>query len=377
MKKYTTAFPFFPDKEIEWILNQTRMILQGDKMLSMGENVKKFEEEFAKYCGRKHGIVTNSCTSALDLILRSLSLHSDDEVIVPTQTFFANLSSIINSRAKPVFCDTDANFLLDYEDLKTKINQRTKAVIIVHFSGAISQDIFKIKDLCQENKIILIEDCAHAHGAYAMDSNNHTYKAGCIGDFGCFSFFSTKIMTTGEGGMIVCDDEKYSLTLRSMANRGLNPLSKNEEFIHYGENFRLSEFQATLGLSQLHCLEDFISHRNQIAQIYKDELKDIKTLISFQEVPDTYRHAYWRFIVFLKIHDQKSILQKLADQGICADAPYSPLLHQQQILSSQYSCPKAENLAKTHISLPMHMKISFDDAKNIAKIFKSILLEDK
>lgn len=376
MQKYTTAFPFFPQQEIEWILSEARLILEGKKMLSMGENVKKFEEEFASYCGRNFAIVTNSCTSALDLVLRSLKLTSKDEVIVPTQTFFANLSSIINSGAKPVFCDTDDNFLLSYSDLEKKITPQTKAIVIVHFSGAISQDIFKIKQLCQEKNITLIEDCAHAHGAYATDSHQRIFKAGSIGDFGCFSFFSTKIMTTGEGGMIVCDDEKNSIILRSMANRGLNPLCKNEEFIHYGENFRLSEFHATLGLSQLRCLEDFITHRNQIALTYKAELCDIQELIRFQEIPKTYRHSYWRFIVFLNNHQPKNIIDQLSKKGICADAPYSPLLHQQGILPHSSSCPNAEALAKTHISLPMHMKITIDDAKYIARIFKDLLSKE-
>ena len=376
MKKYTTAFPFFPKKEIEWILNETRLILDGEKMLSMGENVKKFEKEFATYCDRKFGIVTNSCTSALDIVLRSLKLKSNHEVIIPTQTFFANLSSIVNSGAKPVFCDTDDNFLISCSDLEKKITANTKAIIVVHFSGAISKDIFKIKELCKRHKITLIEDCAHAHGAYAVDLDNTIYKAGSIGDFGCFSFFSTKIMTTGEGGMIVCDDKDYSLLLRSLANRGLNPLAKKEEFIHYGENFRLSEFQATLGLSQLHCLENFVTHRNQIAQIYKQALQDVNHLLRFQEIPSTYRHSYWRFIVFLKSHNPTIIIEKLANYGICADAPYSPLLHKQQILKNNGSCPQAEALSETHISLPMHMKISLDDAKYIATIFKNILLEE-
>lgn len=373
--KYTTAFPFFPQEEIEWILKETRLILNGEKILSMGENVKKFEQEFADYCNRKYGIATNSCTSALDVVLRSLNLSSNDEVIVPTQTFFANLSSIINSGAKPVFCDTDENFLMDYEDLKNKITTNTKAVVMVHFSGAISKDIFKIKELCLKQNILLIEDCAHAHGAYAIDSAHKVYKAGSIGDIGCFSFFSTKIMTTGEGGMIVCDDENQSLIFRSLANRGLNPLKKTEEFNHYGENFRFSEFNATLGLSQLRCLEDFITHRNNIARIYKAELEHLQDFLRFQYVPEGYRHSYWRFIVFLKKHTQKEIIMKLTQKNIAADAPYSPLLHQQPILSLYQSCPKAEELSHTHISLPMHLKITPKDAQIIAHHLKSLLEE--
>lgn len=373
--KYATAFPYFPQEEIEWILKETQLILSGEKMLSMGENVRKFEENFSAYCNRKYGIVTNSCTSALDIVLRSLKLSEDDEVIVPTQTFFANLSSIVNSRAKPVFCDTDENFLMSFDDLEKKITPNTKAIIVVHFAGAISRDIFKIKELCHRLGITLIEDCAHAHGAYATDSNGKIHRAGSIGDIGCFSFFSTKIMTTGEGGMIVCDNKERSLVFRSLANRGLNPLNKIEEFNQYGENFRLSEFNATLGLSQLRCLEDFIAHRNQIAQIYKVELEELKHLLRFQEVSSGYRHSYWRFIVFLKKHNPKNIIEKLAKKEICADAPYSPLLHQQPILSNHSSCPRAEELSKTHISLPIHMKITLEDAKKIAKELKSILQE--
>ncbi|RDU73859.1 DegT/DnrJ/EryC1/StrS family aminotransferase [Helicobacter anseris] len=374
--RYTTAFPHFPQEEIDWILEETRLILNGEKMLSMGENVKKFEQDFAKYCGRLYGIATNSCTSALDTVLRSLNLSESDEVIVPTQTFFANLSSIVNSRAKPIFCDTDENFLMSLDDLKNKITPQTKAVVIVHFSGAISQDIFKIKELCLQHKIKLIEDCAHAHGAYAIDSSGKIFKAGSIGDFACFSFFSTKIITTGEGGMIVCDDEAQALIFRSIANRGLNPLKKVEEFNHYGENFRLSEFNATLGLSQLRCLEDFVTHRNHIAQIYKTELEPLKELLRFQDVAEGYRHSYWRFIVFLKKHKPQEVVKKLAQKGICADAPYSPLLHQQPILAYQALCPKAEELSKTHISLPMHLKITSQDAKVIANHLKTILQEN-
>lgn len=375
--KYTTAFPYFPQEEIDWILKETQLILSGEKMLSMGENVKKFEQDFAKYCGRSYGIATNSCTSALDTVLRSLNLSESDEVIVPTQTFFANLSSIVNSRAKPVFCDTDENFLMSFEDLKNKITLNTKAVVIVHFSGAISKDIFKIKEFCLQHRIVLIEDCAHAHGAYATDSSGKIFKAGSIGDFACFSFFSTKIMTTGEGGMIVCDDEAQALIFRSIANRGLNPLKKAEEFNHYGENFRLSEFNATLGLSQLRCLEDFVAHRNHIAQIYKTELNPFQDFLRFQEVFEGYRHSYWRFIIFLKKHKPQEIVKKLAQKEICADAPYSPLLHQQPILAHQTPCPKAEGLSKTHISLPMHSKITSQDAKVIANHLKTILQEDQ
>lgn len=375
MKKYTTAFPFFPQHEIEWILNETREILTGKKMLSMGDNVREFEQRFADYCRRKYAIATNSCTSALNAVLKSLNLTDSDEIIVPTQTFFANLSSIVNAGATPIFCDTDENFLINYQDLQSKITNKTKAVVVVHFAGAISQDIFKIKALCKQHNIILIEDCAHAHGACAKDCDGLVYKAGSIGDIACFSFFSTKVMTTGEGGMILCDNEDIALYCRSFANRGLTPLSQTETFQIYGENFRFSEFNATLGLSQLRCLEDFIHHRNRIAHIYSQELKD-ETGLRLQTVASGFRHAYWRFIIFLFEKKPQEIIKQLSSYGIAADAPYSPLLHKHPIVKESFSCPISEQLSKTHISLPIHMKISPDDAKRIAKILKGILHGD-
>ena len=130
MKKYNTAFPYFPKDDIEEILKETRDILIGNKMLTMGENVQKFEEQFAKYCQTKYAVATNSCTSALEIALSSLNLTSEDEVIVPVQTFVATGSCVLKSGAKIVFCDVDDDFLLDFEFMKRLINKNTKAVIM-------------------------------------------------------------------------------------------------------------------------------------------------------------------------------------------------------------------------------------------------------
>ena len=378
--KYTPAFPHFPPQEIDWILQEIRAMLEGEKMLSMSGAVREFESAFAKYCHRAHGIITNSCTSALDLVLRHVCKDRSDEVIIPTQTFFANLSSIMHANATPICCDTDENFLLDFEDLKHRITSRTKAIVLVHFAGAITPHIFAIKELCQKWGITLIEDCSHAHGAYAIDAQGRKHMAGSLGDFACFSFFSTKIMTMGEGGVILCDREQDSLTLRALANRGLNPLAKTEEFIHYGENFRLTELQATLGLSQLRCLEDFLAHRNHIASIYKEELKGLESALRFQEVGEGFRHAYWRFLIFLKTHDAARIRALLAESNIIADAPYNPLLHKQPLFNAPPPsgiCPQASALCTTHISLPIHQRIQPDDARFIAATLKQLLQEQK
>lgn len=373
--KYSSAFPFFPKKEINSILEKTKCILEGKSMLSMGQYVKEFEEKFAKYCNVNYAISTNSCTSALRVALKSLGLKKTDEVIIPAQTFFANLSSVVNIQAIPVVCDVDENFLFDYKSIKKLISNNTKAVVVVHFAGLISEDIFRLRAFLKKRNIALIEDCSHAHGAIATDKNGNKFKAGSIGDIGCFSFFSTKVMTTAEGGAIICNDEKIANFCKSYRNRGIDCKEQGENFIYYGENFRFTDFAALLGLSQLSNLEKFLNHRNKIANIYKEELLTLeeKNIISFQKIPSNFRHSYWRFIVFLHKHNPKQIIQKLKDNGINADAPYYPLIHNQPILNTHKRLKKADKLSLLHICLPIHLKINKKDAKIIAKQFKGAL----
>ncbi|MBT5399468.1 DegT/DnrJ/EryC1/StrS family aminotransferase [bacterium] len=372
MKEYSTAFPYFPQSDVEDIVTEVREILEGRKMLTMGEHVRAFESEFSKYSGVRHSVATNSCTSALELSLFALNLSANDEVIVPVQTFIATGSCVLKSGAKIVFCDVDNDFLLDFEFMKNLVNENTKAVIIVHFAGMISKDILKISSYLKDRNIVLIEDSAHAHGAMFGK-----LKAGSIGDFGCFSFYSTKIMTTGEGGMITTNNVKYYEKCASMRSRGEDIKCKEELFVNLGGNYRVTEIQALLGRYQLKRLEEFLAHRNKIASIYKNELRDLikNNIIRIQQVSNVSRHSYWRFIVFLNQHDRDEIKDKLNALNIKVDAPYSPLLHQQplfkDVVKSKY--PNAEKLLQKHISLPVHLMIKEDDARFIVNHLKEIL----
>lgn len=374
MKIYRAAFPYFPDEDINKILDEAKELLVGNGMLTMGKNVSSFENEFASYCDCKYGISSNSCTSSLEIALNILRLEKTDEVIVPVQTFVATGSAVVRAGATPVFCDTDDNFLIDFENLKSKITGKTKAVIIVHYAGLISENILKIRDYLKERNIIFIEDAAHAHGAHFRKN-----KAGSIGDMGCFSFFSTKIMTTGEGGMITTNNPKFYKIASSIRSIGIDLDSKNQIFSSIGSNNRLTEFQSILGRYQLKRLDEFVSYRNKIADIYKTELEPLvfSKKIRFQKYNiKTTKHPYWRFIVFLneKI-DRNNVIRQMKESGVMIDAPYEPLLHHQPVL--QKYCRKkfinAEKLNRTHISLPIHLKITEEDAKFIAEELKNIL----
>ena len=185
--KFNSASPFFSKEEIKKIILEIKDLLSGKGLLAKGPLVSKFEKLFSDYIGSKYGVAVNSGTSALEIALKAIGIKNNDEVIVPTQTFVSTASSVINNGGLPIFCGIDNNHLIDFEDLKSKITQNTKAVIIVHFCGLIHPNIFEIKEYCDQKGIILIEDAAHAHGAKI----NGKY-AGNIGHFGCFSFSQQK-----------------------------------------------------------------------------------------------------------------------------------------------------------------------------------------
>lgn len=369
IRNISSVFPYFDDQDIDFILHNIKDMLKGNSNLSMGKFVRQFEEEFSAYIGSNYGIATNSCTTALETVLMGLNLDADSEVIVPVQTFIATASSVVRAGGKIVFADTDDNFQIDIDDLKRKINPKTKAVIIVHYLGLISEKIFEIKEFLSKKDIFIIEDCSHAHGAMI-----NGIKAGNIGDAACFSFYSTKIITTGEGGMITTNRDDIYEICSSIRNRGIDVLSKQEIYSRIGSNFRMTEMSALLGIVQLRKLEYIISYRNKIAELYKKYLSNLE-FIRFQEyetVSNT-RHSYWRFLIF--IEDEKIsrdlILKNLIDNGVPADTRYTPLLHQQPVFKDLgYSLKNAESLSRKMISLPVSLAMKEDDVEYIYNIIK-------
>ena len=371
---YKNALPFFHKEDIDLILNEFREILTGNGMLTKGPKSKEFEKKYAEYTGCKYAITTNSCTTALEIVLKTIALKANDEVIVPTQTFIATGSCVVTCGGKVVFCDSDDDFLLDIEDLKKKISDKTKAVIIVHFAGLIHPRIFELKQYLNERGIFLIEDCAHSNGA-KIDG----IMSGNIGDFGCHSFYSTKIMTTGEGGMITTNHEDYYYLCSSYRSIGIDTKSNSEIFSQIGSNNRMPEFESILGLYQLKRLDEFVSHRNMVASVYIKELKTLeeKKLIRFQKVLPNMIHPYWKFILFLESKNitRNNLKEKLLSKGINIEAPYQPLMHNQPVFKNInnnvcISVPNAERLINTHFCLPINYKISEADAINIANIIK-------
>ncbi|MGB3947110.1 MAG: DegT/DnrJ/EryC1/StrS family aminotransferase, partial [Bacteroidia bacterium] len=209
--------------------------------------------------------------------------------------------------------------------------------------------------------------------------------AGNLGDFGCHSFYSTKIMTTGEGGMITTNDENAFYQCSSIRSIGIDTKSSVEIFTNIGSNNRLPEFESILGIYQLKRVEEFVTHRIKIANVYKEELNMLKEkgLIRFQETPENIRHPYWKFIIFIKKEEvsRNNIKEKLIKFGINIDSPYNPLMHLQPIYKNLFRTKsgdffKSEKLSQTHFCLPIHFQISVEDAKNISQILISAILHD-
>jgi len=381
MTKYPIAVPYFPEREIEGILNKIRDILKGDSFLSMGPYVEQFEKEFAKYIGTKYATATNSCTSALEIALRTIGLEERDEVILPVETFIATGSAVVREGGKIIFAEIDSNtFCISFEDLKNKVTSRTRVVIIVHMAGLITPSIWEIKDFCKKRGIFLIEDAAHAHGAM-IDG----VKAGNIGDIGCFSFYPTKIITSAEGGMLTTNDEEFYKKAKSFRNRGIDVDTNIEIFSETGSNNRMSELHALLGLSQLKYVEEFVSHRNRIAKIYDSSLEELELagIVNRITYPLNTRHSYWRYVVkLLEKIDRKIVKQEMAKRGIDIDWPYDPPLHLQPVFKKLFgtkegTLKRSEEVMKGHVCLPIHLKISEEDAKYIVEDFKNILREFK
>ncbi len=225
----TIAKPSIDGQEIE---NVARVLESG--LLASGEWVQRFEHEFAEYMGTAYAVSTTNGTTALDIALKALDIKRGDEVIVPDFTFIATANAVLFQDARPVFADVDEEtFAIDPEDVIAKISPRTKAIIGVHLFGH-PFDVNAIQDICRDYGLALIEDCAQAHGA-----EYRAQKVGGFGIAGCFSFYGTKNMTTGEGGMITANDADLEKRLRMLINHG-----QSQKYLHtrLGYNYRMTEY---------------------------------------------------------------------------------------------------------------------------------------
>jgi len=340
-----------------------------------GKKVSEFEYAFAKYVGTKYAVAVSSCTSALHLALAAMNIKDGDKVIVPSLSFVATANCVLYQRAKPVFAEIDpTTYCLDPNDVQEKVDKKTKAIIPVHFAGH-PADMKPLMDLAEDYDLKIIEDCAHAVGAlYKRD------KTGSLGDVGCFSFFSNKNMTTGEGGMITTNDIEIARKVRLMKSHGMNrsrweryqQASWRYDVIALGFNLRMNEMQAALGISQLKKLDHMNDLRIRNASKYTRLLKN--EYIVTPKVMKDIKHVFYLYVIRLTEQvgaPRDEVIEKLKQKNIYAGVHYPPIhlfsLYRNEFGYRGGELPVTERISNTVISLPMHQKLSNKEIDYIAK----------
>jgi perosamine synthetase len=357
----TTAFPYFPREEQAWLEHELGEILTG--ILAMGPRVAKFEQEFAAYCGVSYGVAFPSCTAALEAGLLALGVGPGDEVLVPAETFIATGMAVVLAGARPVFTEVSPDtFCMDFEDTWSRVAEGTRGAIVVHFGGVISPGFPEFVERMRSSGRFVLEDAAHAHGA---ELNGR--RAGSLADAGCFSFYPTKIITTGEGGMLVTSREDLARTARSLQNRGRDMSMKEESYVLPGRNNRFTEIAAAMGLSQLRCLPDFLDRRRRVARTYDDQLLGSELFMPVLSEENSLP-SYWRYtVVPTEPTDRVALREALAGDKIQIDWAYDPPLHLQPVFQTTMGTrpgmlPQTEKLLSKHICLPVHPRLRDHDA---------------
>ncbi|TEB11059.1 DegT/DnrJ/EryC1/StrS family aminotransferase [Pelotomaculum propionicicum] len=342
---------------------------------SMGTYIEEFENEFAKFCGTKYAVSTTSGTTALHLALASLGIGPGDEVILPTFTMAATLYAVIYTGAKPVLIDSEYSTLnIDTGLIESKINQRTKALLPVHIYGH-PCDMDILAGIARKYRLYLVEDAAEAHGAEYKNK-----KAGSFGDIGCFSFYANKIITTGEGGMIVTNNEEIACKARILKNLGFSP-EKRFYHVGLGYNYRMTNIEAAIGLAQLQKADRFISTRINNANKYNSILKDIDGIELPTEKAEV-KNVYWMYGIRLSKDlplTKDEMMQKLAQAGIETRSFFIPMHLQpafkEWVGDEQY--PVAEDGAQRGFYLPSSSDLTSEEIEyvcdSIYKIVKGSL----
>ena len=374
------AKPFVGKEEIEAV---SKVLLSGNYV--SGKKVREFEKKWADYIGVKEAIAVNSGTAALHVALAVLGIGPRDEVIVPPMTFFSTITAVLHQNAIPVFADIEEDTLcLDPESFRGMITERTKAVIPVHLFGN-AANMPEIMRIAVKYNINVIEDAAQAHGTEINDK-----RVGSIGDIGTFSFFATKHITTGEGGMTTTDNSEWAEVMRSIRNHGM---SDRDNHTRLGYNYRMSEINAAIGLEQLKKIDMLNEKRIKNSEYIIHMLSENKpSWIKLMDVRENVKHTYFwcPVIVNEKIlgMSTKELHEKLKENGLETRYRYLAPLYKQPLLKelSPYESletdknynynniflPIAEKYAGKIIGLPNHPGLTKKECDRIVAILHEV-----
>jgi len=375
MEKFISYGKQFIDKEdIAAVVD----VLKGD-WLTTGPLTEKFEKEVAKYCGVDFAVAVSSGTAALDIAIQTLNLPKGSEIITTPLTFIATINSILFNNLNPVLADIDSKtYNLSPESIRSKITEKTKAILYVDYAGQ-PCNIDQIKEIAKENNLFIIEDAAQAFGA-----EYNGQKIGGFADMTIFSFHPVKHITTGEGGMVLTNNAEYFKKLRCLRNHGINKellerlgpqADWGYDITDLARNYRITDVQCALGLSQLKKSEDFLQRREQIAQKYFDELKDI-TEITLPYIQKNLRTSWHLFPILINNYNRDIFFRKMKEKKIGVNIhhipPYRFTYHQRFGWKAE-DLPITEKIFQSTITLPIHPSLSINEQEYIIKTVKEIL----
>ena len=364
-------------------INAVTEVLRSD-WLTTGPKIEEFEKAFASLAGTNFSVAVNSGTAALHSAMYAIGIKESDEVIVPTITFAATANSVLYQGGKPVFADVDpSTLLIDLADVERKITSKTKAIVSVDYAGQ-AADYKNLKKIADEHKLYLIADACHAIGG-----SYYKKPVGSLADLSTFSFHPVKNLTTGEGGMITTDNEEFYYRMKSFRNHGITTDHRQRaeegswfyEMQDLGYNYRITDFQCALGISQVSKLPFWIKKRREIAKLYDSYFKDSKIIIPLNKMQYNC-HAYHLYvikIIFEKLSiDRQHLFQKLRQKDIGVNVHYIPV-HQHPYYKKLFNnnlkntCPNAEVVYHQILSLPIFPNLSKTDVGKIASEISTII----
>lgn len=351
-------------------------VLKSD-FITTGPKIHEFERKVADYVGVKYAVAIANGTAALHAACFAAGIGDGDEVITTPITFAASANCALYCGAKPVFADIDKeSYNISLADIKEKITDKTRAIIAVHFTGQ-PCEMDEIHKIAKENNLIVIEDAAHALGADYKGK-----KIGSLSDMTTFSFHPVKHITTGEGGMIVTNDEKFYERLKLFRTHGITReekyLSKNDgpwyyEQIDLGYNYRITDIQCALGVSQMDKLDGFVAKRRTLVERYNKAFENISEIVTPKQV-DGCNNSYHLYVI--QVNNRLDVFNKLRAAGIGVNVHYIPVYKHPYYQKNGYDkvyCPNAEDYYEHCISLPLYPKLTIEEQDYVIEnVIKSV-----
>nr|QNO41774.1 UDP-4-amino-4-deoxy-L-arabinose--oxoglutarate aminotransferase [Methanosarcinales archaeon ANME-2c ERB4] len=346
------------------------------KWLSMGPVTEKFEEEFTNYLGIKHAYGVSNGTAALHIAHKVLGIKEDDEVVVPSLTFVATANSVLYCGAKPVFADITSldDLNISPDDILEKITKKTKAITIVHYGGH-PCDMGAIMEIAEDHNLKVIEDAAHAPGAEYKGK-----KCGAIGDVGCFSFFANKNLVTGEGGMLVTNDDTLLEKIRIMRSHGMTTLTWDRhkghahsyDVVDMGFNYRINEVASAIGRVQLKKLDGNNEKRRRIVEEYNKRVGSISGIsVPFRDHKEKPSCHIFPILLAEDV-SRNGFIDRLKEKGIQTSMHYPPIhlfTHYRKMLGvAEGALPKTEFIGEHEVTLPLYPLMGKEEVKYIVEI---------